>query len=116
MVRDGSEDPSDSTDTADYPDFADQVANFYEREPSVRMQFSAAGRTHTGHVRPNNEDHFAVVDRSRVREMICTSLPPEMFERTEEHAYVMAVADGMGGRKFGELASLLALRTGWELG
>jgi protein phosphatase len=28
----------------------------------------------------------------------------------------MAVADGMGGRAFGELASQLALRTGWDLG
>ncbi|RDJ93221.1 hypothetical protein B4Q13_23370, partial [Lacticaseibacillus rhamnosus] len=28
----------------------------------------------------------------------------------------LAVADGMGGRNFGEIARLLALRTGWELG
>lgn len=116
MGRDGEQRQVDLSDTAEYVAFNEQVGNYYEAEPRTRMLFSVAGRTHPGLVRPNNEDHYAVVDRYRVRELVCSSLPAEMFETTEEHAYVMAVADGMGGRKFGELASLLALRIGWELG
>ncbi|MSR59782.1 MAG: serine/threonine-protein phosphatase, partial [Planctomycetaceae bacterium] len=34
----------------------------------------------------------------------------------DDEAYVLVVADGVGGRGFGELASELVLRYGWELG
>ncbi len=38
-----------------------------------------------------------------------------MKPKAEEDAYVMAVADGMGGGAFGEMASMLAIRTGVDL-
>jgi protein phosphatase len=56
------------------------------------------------------------VQRYRGRRVLLTSLPEEILDTTEDHAYAFAVADGMGGGKFGDLASLLAIRTGWELG
>src|SRR6185436_3886470 len=37
-----------------------------------------------------------------------------ILEPTQESAYVMTVADGMGGEVFGELASRLALTAAWE--
>jgi protein phosphatase len=80
------------------------------------MKVTIAGKTHPGLVRPNNEDHYVAVHRYRGRKLLASSLPEGLFEPTEDHAYTMAIADGLGGRKFGELASLLALRTGWELG
>ncbi len=50
------------------------------------------------------------------RDVIRTSLPETTLPNAEQQAYVLAVADGMGGAAFGELASILALRTGWDLG
>ena len=50
------------------------------------------------------------------RKILTTSLPEGLLNQSEDHAYMLAVADGMGGRNFGDLASLLAMRTGWELG
>ncbi|MHB8861991.1 MAG: PP2C family protein-serine/threonine phosphatase [Pirellulaceae bacterium] len=80
------------------------------REPGA-LRWGAA--THIGKVRPRNEDHFAVVRRKRSREVLASnvSLPPEL---TEDEAYVLIVADGVGGEGFGDLASELAVRAGWE--
>jgi protein phosphatase len=68
-----------------------------------------------GLVRTNNEDHYAVVRRYRSREVLLTNLPPDAYPPHEDSVYAFAVADGIGGAAFGELASELALRTGWEL-
>ena len=106
----------DDGDTGEYAAVEDQAAKFYESEPRIRVRVEVAGKSDPGAVRPNNEDNFLVVRRYRGREILASSLPTELLEGSEDHAYTLAVADGMGGRSFGELASLLALRTGWELG
>jgi protein phosphatase len=69
-----------------------------------------------GHIRKTNEDHYAVVKRSRIREILSTNLPTSLLPGAEQSSYVMAVADGMGGAAFGEIASMLALHFGWTLG
>jgi protein phosphatase len=79
--------------------------------PAVRVEFGAG--THTGKVRENNEDHFAVVRRTRSREVLLTNVPDVAFP--DDHAHTLVVADGVGGRGFGELASEFVLRIGWEL-
>lgn len=66
--------------------------------------------SHPGKVKPNNEDHFSVVRRRRSSELLACSLPPEEFPPTEDYAYLMTVADGMGGKAYGEVASETALR------
>jgi protein phosphatase len=71
--------------------------------------------SHLGKVRTNNEDQYAVIRRRRSREALMTSLPSDAFFEAEEEAYILIVADGMGGAAFGEVASELALRTIWEL-
>lgn len=106
----------DLDDTADHAQFDPTVAWFFEREPSVRTRIEVSGRSHPGKVRPNNEDNFLAVRRFRGREVLATSLPSELLHTTDDNAYAFAVADGLGGRKFGEIASLLAMRTGFELG
>jgi PPM family protein phosphatase len=103
-------------DTGDYVSFDDLASRFYENEPraSVKVEFGAY--THPGKVRPNNEDNYLVVRRARIREVLLSSLGEGLLASPEQSAYTMAVADGMGGQKFGEIASLLALRSGWDLG
>jgi protein phosphatase len=80
-----------------------------------RLDFEFGAATHQGRVRPNNEDHYAVVRRRRMSELILTNLPPGDLVLADESAYGMIVADGMGGPKFGELASRIALQRMFEL-
>ena len=84
-----------------------------DRTRTVRVQIGAS--SHLGKVRRNNEDQYAVIRRRRSREALMTSLPSGAFFEAEEEAYILIVADGMGGAAFGEVASELALRTIWEL-
>src|SRR5262249_47638056 len=59
-------------------------------------------------------DHYAVVERQRVRTALMSNLPEGCLEPAADVSYVMVVADGVGGSAFGELASMLVLRSGWE--
>jgi len=77
----------------------------------VEMQCGAA--THRGKVRSRNEDHFAVIRRTRSRDVISSNVQLEL-ELPRDEAYTLIVADGAGGEKFGHLASQLAIRTTWD--
>ena len=83
-----------------------------EMEP-VQVCFGAA--SHRGRVRQTNEDHYAVTRRYRAREVLLTNLPEETHPPRCDNSYVLAVADGVGGAAFGEIASLLALQAGYDL-
>lgn len=107
---------SDDLDTAEYNPVDLEALRFFESEPRTLVRVEVAGKSHPGLVRPNNEDHYLAVRRYRRREILATSLPEEILNATCDQAYALAVADGLGGQKFGEIASLLAMRTGWELG
>jgi len=78
-----------------------------------RVEFGAA--SHVGRQRSNNEDHYAIVKRTRGREILRTNVPTAGLNLAEDEAYVLIVADGMGGCGYGELASEMILRIGWEL-
>lgn len=100
-------------DTAEYPVADDLLArHFGPSPPPVSVEFGAL--SHPGRVRPNNEDHFLVFERRRVRSILLTNLPEGFLRPADDTAYLFAVADGMGGAAFGELASMLALRSGWD--
>ncbi len=116
-MQSGGKPVSKLEDTSEYEiPVMNPPSRFWELEPRDRVRLEVAGRSDPGKVRPSNEDNFLAVKRYRGRELLATSLPENMLEASEDFAYTMAVADGMGGHEFGELASLLALRTGWELG
>ncbi len=108
-----------NADTVEYElkesDKLEQLAEKYfgtETEP-VRVSFGAL--SHPGKVRKNNEDHYAVVRRYRAREVLLTNMPPKSYPPLCDNAYALAVADGIGGAAFGEIASMLALKSGYDL-
>ena len=68
------------------------------RIESALAQVDVAGLTHTGYVRPNNEDHFLIGRFGRFLDTLQTNVPATgMAARTEEIGYAMVVADGIGG-------------------
>lgn len=86
---------------------------FAPKSPSLRLD--CWGASDMGRVRKNNEDHFAIFRRLRSQEVIQTNLPAAELERQHDEAYVLVVADGVGGAEFGEFASRLAIKAFWEL-
>jgi serine/threonine protein phosphatase PrpC len=86
------------------------AANFFAPAvPAATLEFGAA--THCGEVRPRNEDHYAIVERSRSQQVLLSSLPSDSLSFSDDHAYALVVADGIGGAVFGEFASRLAIQT-----
>ncbi len=85
----------------------------FDETPSVssRVKLDIGIVTHRGKVRSQNEDAYIVYQTGRYWEHLQSSLEPgEVPGRVDEKSYVLAVADGIGGRKGGEVASNLALR------
>jgi len=102
--RDGHDDASADIPTLSLPEaMVDEPA-------SAAVEVEIAGRTHPGHVKTNNEDHYLVVRIERSLKTIETNLiDGSLPERFDEVAYGMLVADGIGGYAAGEVASRLAL-------
>jgi protein phosphatase len=76
----------------------------------VRIAFGA--RSDPGKVRRNNEDHFLVARLAKAMQVSHTSLSDAgATHLSDEEAYLMIVADGMGGAAAGERASALAVET-----
>ncbi|MDG2388683.1 MAG: hypothetical protein P8M30_05125 [Planctomycetaceae bacterium] len=44
-----------------------------------------------------------------------SDLPLDEFEKSEDFAHLLLVADGIGGSTFGELASRIVIQKIWEL-
>ena len=104
----------DLHETTEYSSGRQQPHQFFGPRPQpVGVRFGSV--SDRGKKRTKNEDHYAVVRRSRSRTVLATNVPEENLPPTEEEAYVMVVADGIGGAAFGELASMLALQTAWDL-
>ena len=70
------------------------------------MKISVFGRSDPGRVRKNNEDDLAAVDLTQRR--VLDPLAAEDLD-VGPQGVLLAVCDGVGGRKAGEVASALAL-------
>src|SRR5205085_82029 len=70
------------------------------------------GLTDQGRVRSRNEDQFLIADLGKDMRVLQTSLPgPDHDHRYGvHHGHLLVVADGMGGRAAGEVASGVAVR------
>jgi len=100
------------TDTAETTSLQDATKVIKTHCKSALVQVDVAGLTHTGKVRPNNEDHFLIGRFGRFLETLQTNVPAtDVASRSEEIGYGMVVADGMGGAAAGEFASQLAVST-----
>jgi protein phosphatase len=96
-------------DTVEFPDPSDRKPDM-PRPISWGVRVESAAASHKGLVRPQNEDHFLLIEAGRFLRTMATNLPPGCVpEAYEEVVHAMGVADGMGGRAAGEVASRLAL-------
>ena len=67
--------------------------------------------SHTGRRRENNEDHYLALRIGRSLEVVASNLQTEELPaRLERSGFALMVADGIGGRAAGELASRRALQ------
>lgn len=91
--------------------FADRF--FAPKETALKYSFGAA--SDVGKVRSSNEDHFVVIERRRSSELLLSNLEIEGSSLYTDRSYAAIVADGMGGERFGEFASRVALETMFDL-
>jgi serine/threonine protein phosphatase PrpC len=84
----------------------DVVAESFD-EPGLEI----AALTHTGLVRNANEDQFSVVRRTRDAVVLASSIADIQASVGQQHSWLLAVADGVGGHVSGEVASATALST-----
>lgn len=71
------------------------------------LKIRAAALTHAGKVRANNEDNFYL--NGHIRKNPAQKEAASRFAGRGNH-FLAAVADGMGGQEYGEVASLLAVK------
>jgi protein phosphatase len=102
-------DPHD-VETAEFP--SPQLGLELPQEASAKVHIDVAALSDKGNVRDRNEDHFYVARGGRRATTLVTNVPPaDIPSQFEETAYLLVVADGMGGHAGGEVASRLAIAT-----
>jgi protein phosphatase len=84
----------------------DVVADWF-----VESGVEVAALTHQGYQRRINEDQFAVLRRTRSGVVLASSLANHNLLQSEQHSWLLAVADGLGGNVAGEVASATAMTT-----
>jgi len=100
----------DDEDTGEIPVYREDPLPL--RPPAPVVTVDAAGLSHQGKVRFNNEDHYLVSRVGRSMEILATNMPDgELPPRVDDSGYIMMVADGMGGPPGGEVASRMAIST-----
>ena len=88
----------------------DALEDSYVSDPGALMKIDVAAATHRGCVRLRNEDHYLVMRFRRSLENISTNLDCGSAQTNYDlTGFGLLVADGLGGRIGGEVASRTAL-------
>ncbi len=83
---------------------------FQTLSSAVRVEVGATSQR--GALRPHNDDHYLAIRLARSQAIISTSLASsDLPENFQEQAYAFLVADGLGDRGVGSVASRVALST-----
>src|SRR5262245_31402557 len=99
-------------DTLEFPDVPVRPDPLWPETGSSQIQVDWAAVTDRGLVRENNQHQYLVVRLGRSLETLLTNLHAgQIRAEAEEVAYVLFVADGVGGSAGGEVASQLAITT-----
>jgi len=90
-----------------------QLQSLEEKHANSTPRDDAFGLTHAGRVRDENQDHFLV---AHLRKVLCvgqTSLlvPDHSRIEADREGLLLVVADGVGGRSSGEIASSVVVDT-----
>jgi protein phosphatase len=100
--------PNHDIDTAEL--LVDALEDSYVSTPGALMKIDVAAASHRGCVRLRNEDHYLVMRFRRSLENISTNLDCGSAQTNYDlTGYGLLVADGLGGRIGGEVASRTAL-------
>jgi protein phosphatase len=91
------------------------AAKYFVHQAADDLAYDFGAATHKGHQRHENQDHYIVLRRTRVQQLLFTNMPTEELALPADDAYAMAVADGMGGQGCGALASQIAIRSAWDI-
>jgi protein phosphatase len=101
---------SRNDDTVEIPAVDAKEAGHQPKTGSSKVEVDLAAASHQGHVRLQNQDHYAVFRFSRALETVFTNLPEDQLPKlSDEIGYLMVVADGVGGVAGGKEASQLAI-------
>lgn len=84
----------------------EQVEVQFFEEPHLEI----GAVTHRGAVRSCNEDQYAVIRRRRTSDVLACSLSEEDWSADKAEAWMLVVADGLGGQVSGQVASATAVR------
>ena len=104
--------PAEDMETAELIDEKPSKNTRLERPPSALVEVDLGAMSHTGNVRAHNEDHYLAVRVERSLQRVLSNLDAGAVPHSsEEVAYGMCVADGLGGMPAGGLASTLALKS-----
>lgn len=79
--------------------------------PTANLLVDSHGLTDRGLVRADNEDQFLIADLTKKMNICQGSLSQPTQITGDEAGHLFIVADGMGGRRGGRVASALAIRT-----
>jgi len=83
---------------------------FQTLSSAVRVELGAISQR--GALRPHNDDHYLAIRLARSQAIMATSLASsDLPENFQEQAFAFLVADGLGDRGVGSMASRVALST-----